>query len=232
MFNTKELKKESYILFFYFLFLTPTDIIEPEKINDSPLLEDVKKAIVKFCNEQYDDNNSYEEFNELYPDLSNIGIAYGETPDEKYEISFVLNLVDHEWYQKVDDKVIDTGNFVEPSSSNMSDYPLNNIKAFLNNTSWEDLVRIDDEDKLKAVTGLEIDDDGNFYDPLAKDMDNDGIPDRYDHDFRDSDYEESTFDVDGINKEEKPSILGQIKSYQNESKSLEKQDNKDKEQER
>ena len=114
----------------------------------------------------------------------------------------------------------------------MSDYPLNNIKAFLNNTSWEDLVRIDDEDKLKAVTGLEIDDDGNFYDPLAKDMDNDGIPDRYDHDFRDSDYEESTFDVDGINKEEKPSILGQIKSYQNESKSLEKQDNKDKEQER
>ena len=34
------------------------------------------------------------------------------------------------------------------------------------------------------------------YDPLGKDLDNDGIIDRYDNDFRDSDYFESTYDVE------------------------------------
>ena len=34
-----------------------------------------------------------------------------------------------------------------------------------------------------------------IYDPLGKDLDNDGIIDRYDNDFRDSDYFESTYDV-------------------------------------
>ena len=38
--------------------------------------------------------------------------------------------------------------------------------------------------------------DGKIYDPLEKDLDNDGIIDRYDNDFRDSDYFESTYDVD------------------------------------
>lgn len=34
------------------------------------------------------------------------------------------------------------------------------------------------------------------YDPLGKDLDNDGIIDRYDNDFRDSDYFESTYDLE------------------------------------
>ena len=33
---------------------------------------------------------------------------------------------------------------------------------------------------------------GKIYDPLGQDLDNDGIIDRYDNDFRDSDYFEST----------------------------------------
>ncbi|EJP24222.1 NlpC/P60 family protein [Peptostreptococcaceae bacterium AS15] len=41
-----------------------------------------------------------------------------------------------------------------------------------------------------------------IYDPLGKDMDNDGIIDRYDNDFRNSDYFESSYDVDGLNKQE------------------------------
>ena len=39
------------------------------------------------------------------------------------------------------------------------------------------------------------------YDPLSQDLDNDGIIDRYDNDFRDSDYFESTYDVDGLEKD-------------------------------
>ncbi|KXB48115.1 hypothetical protein HMPREF3188_00199 [Tissierellia bacterium KA00581] len=54
-------------------------------------------------------------------------------------------------------------------------------------SSFDDLVSVDEED-LKQALGLEIDDDGNFYDRLAKNLDNDGVPDRYDNDFRDSDY--------------------------------------------
>lgn len=54
-------------------------------------------------------------------------------------------------------------------------------------SSFDDLVSVDEED-LKQALGLKIDDDGNFYDPLAKNLDNDGVPDRYDNDFKDSDY--------------------------------------------
>jgi putative helicase len=107
----------------------------------------------------------------------------------------------------------------------------NEIEIF----SFEDLVYVDSED-LKAALGLDIDDEGNFYDPLAKDLDNDGIADRYDNDFRDSDYFESTFDVeDNVHSkgettqksEDKPSILGQIRAYQNEIKTGEKQTTKE-----
>lgn len=62
-------------------------------------------------------------------------------------------------------------------------------------SSFSDLVYVDFED-LRAATGLDIDDEGNFYGPLSKDLDNDGIPDRYDNDFKDSDYFESTYDVE------------------------------------
>ena len=45
--------------------------------------------------------------------------------------------------------------------------------------------------------------DGKIYDPLGKDLDNDGIIDRYDNDFRDSDYFESTYDVeDNLHKKD------------------------------
>ena len=45
---------------------------------------------------------------------------------------------------------------------------------------------------------------GKVYDPLGQDLDNDGIIDRYDNDFRDSDYFESTYDVeDNLPQKEK-----------------------------
>ena len=95
-----------------------------------------------------------------------------------------------------------------------------------------------DEEELKQAIGLEIDDEGNFYDPLSKDLDNDGIVDGYDNDFKDSDYFESTYDVeDNLHTKEeaaqktgdKSSILGQIRAYQEESKTEEKQTAKEQE---
>lgn len=62
--------------------------------------------------------------------------------------------------------------------------------------------RVSDKGNITSVTETGRADyvtevkDGKIYDPLGKDLDNDGIIDRYDNDFRDSDYFESTYDVE------------------------------------
>ncbi|HEN7477082.1 TPA: DEAD/DEAH box helicase family protein [Streptococcus agalactiae] len=206
-----------------------------EKRNDNPLVEDVKRAIIDFCNREYEENHSYDEFNTLYPDLKHIGIAYTNTPDERHGIQYELDLEEKIWTQYIDDIPIKTESFdYENKGENEA---LRNMKNEIEMSSFSDLVYVDSED-LRAALGLDIDDEGNFYDPLSKDLDNDGIPDRYDNDFKDSDYFESTYDVEDNfhNKEEtaqksedKPSILGQIRAYQNESKTEEKQKTKEQE---
>lgn len=206
-----------------------------EKRNDNPLVEDVKRAIIDFCNREYEENHSYDEFDTLYPDLKHIGIAYTNTPDERHSIQYELNLEDKTWTQYIEDIPIKTESFdYENKGENEA---LRNMKNEIELSSFSDLVYVDSED-LRAALGLEIDDEGNFYDPLSKDLDNDGIADRYDNDFKDSDYFESTYDVEdnfhskeesSQKSEDKPSILGQIRAYQNESKTEEKQTTKEQE---
>ena len=77
-----------------------------------------------------------------------------------------------------------------------------------------------DKDSVAAVSETGRSDyitevkDGKIYDPLGKDLDNDGIIDRYDNDFRDSDYFESTYDVDD-NLHKKDEFFGNSpKSYE------------------
>ncbi|HAZ6778141.1 TPA: DEAD/DEAH box helicase family protein [Enterococcus faecalis] len=206
-----------------------------EKRNDNPLVEDVKRAIIDFCNREYEENHSYDEFDTLYPDLKHIGIAYTNTPDERHGIQYELNLEAKTWTHYIDDTPIKTESFdYENKGENEA---LRNMKNEIELSSFEDLVYVDSED-LKVALGLDIDDEGNFYDPLSKDLDNDGIADRYDNDFKDSDYFESTYDVeDNLHTKEeatqktgdKPSILGQIRAYQEESKTEEKQTAKEQE---
>lgn len=80
--------------------------------------------------------------------------------------------------------------------------------------------RASDKDSVAAVSETGRSDyitevkDGKIYDPLGKDLDNDGIIDRYDNDFRDSDYFESTYDVDD-NLHKKDELIGSSpKSYE------------------
>ena len=206
-----------------------------EKRNDNPLVEDVKRAIIDFCNGEYEENHSYDEFDKLYPDLKHIGIAYTNTPDERYGIQYELNLEAKTWTQYIDDIPIKTESFdYENKGENEA---LRNMKNEIELSFFEDLIYVDSED-LRVATGLDIDDEGNFYDSLAKDLDNDEIADRYDNDFKDSYYFESTYDVeDNLHSkrettqksEDKPSILGQIRAYQNESITEEKQTTKEQE---
>ncbi|HGD0334895.1 TPA: helicase-related protein [Streptococcus agalactiae] len=206
-----------------------------EKRNDNPLVEDVKRAIIDFCNREYEENHSYDEFDTLYPDLKHIGIAYTDTPDERHGIQFELDLENYTATQYVNDVVVSHYDYVKENGS--VEKALDVIKFEMENGEFNTFVSVDEEE-LKQAMGLEIDDEGNFYDPLSKDLDNDGIADRYDNDFKDSDYFESTYDVeDNLHTkeeatqktEDKPSILGQIRAYQEESKTEEKQTAKEQE---
>ena len=164
-----------------------------EKRNDNPLVEDVKKAIIDFYNREYEENRSYDEFDTLYPDLKHIGIAYTNTPDERYGIQYELNLVEKTWTQYVDDTPIKTESFdYENKGENKG---LRSMKNEIEMSYFSDLVYIDSED-LRAATGLYIDDEGNFYSPLSKDLDNGSIPDRHDNDFKDGDCFESRYDAE------------------------------------
>ena len=208
------------------------DMGEVEELeNESPLLEDLKRAIVDYSNYEFSESNSYEDFDKLYPDLSHIGLAYTETPDGKHSIQYEVNLEEKTWTQYVDNVAIRTESFVEEDIPNSQ--AIKDMTEAIKMSSFDDLVSVDEED-LKQALGLEIDDDGNFYDPLAKDLDNDGIPDRYDNDFKDSDYFESTYDVeDNLHaREEKPSILGQISKFKSEEEKDKNQEKSEKGQER
>ena len=208
------------------------DMGEVEELeNQSPLLEDLKRAIVDYSNYEFSESNSYDDFDKLYPDLSHIGLAYTETPDGKHSIQYEVNLEEKTWTQYVDNVAIRTESFVEEDISNSQ--AIKDMTEAIKMSSFDDLVSVDEED-LKQALGLEIDDDGNFYDPLAKDLDNDGIPDRYDNDFKDSDYFESTYDVeDNLHaREEKPSILGQISKFKSEEEKDKNQEKNEKGQER
>lgn len=208
------------------------DMGEVEELeNQLPLLEDLKRAIVDYSNYEFSESKSYEDFDKLYPDISHIGLAYTETPDGKHSIQYEVNLEEKTWTQYVDDVAIRTESFVEEDISNSQ--AIKDMTEAIKMSSFDDLISVDEED-LKQALGLEIDDDGNFYDPLAKDHDNDGIPDRYDNDFKDSDYFESTYDVeDNLHaREEKPSILGQISKFKSEEEKDKNQEKNEKGQER
>ena len=79
--------------------------------------------------------------------------------------------------------------------------------------------RVSDKGNITSVTETGRADyvtevkDGKIYDPLGKDLDNDGIIDRYDNDFRDSDYFESTYDVEDNLSHKEKSLENSFKNH-------------------
>jgi hypothetical protein len=182
--------------------------------NLSPLIEDVKRAIVDYLNKEFGEDHTYEDFNTLFPDEGHIGLAYTTTEDGNHEIQYEISLKDYSWTQYLDNKEVSHGSYLkdEDGEAVNKEQALEAFLLDLKYGEFDDYVRVDEND-LREKLGLEIDDDGNYYDPLEKDMDNDGIPDRYDNDFRSSNYFESTYDVDGFKKDDKESTLGKLEKY-------------------
>lgn len=211
------------------------DMGEVEELeNTSPLMEDLKRAIIDYSNEEFGEEHRYEDFDKLYPDLAHVGIAYTEILDGEYGVQYELNLEELTWSQYINDIRVDGGSFDFDDLGRES--ALENMISQMHMSSFEDFVYVSDEVMIDKL-GLEMDEQGNFYDSLAKDLDNDGLSDRYDNDFKDSDYFESTFDVEdnlhSRESEEKPSILGQIKEMkENDSRTKPEKEQKDNDRER
>lgn len=181
--------------------------------NPSPLLEDVKRGIIEFRNQEYDENNTVDMFNTLYLDLKHVALACTETEDDRHSIQYELNLEDKTWTQYVDEVAVAVESFAREGEEQID--PLRNMKDEIELSDFSDLVYIEESplnDLIRRIENARLEED-----PLAKDMDNDGIPDRNDNAFQDNDYLESAYDVDEQIKEpeptEKPSILQQIADF-------------------
>lgn len=175
------------------------------KEEKNPLLEEVKEELIHFLNKEYDEAHSIEDFDTMFPDLTDIGLAYTTTPDEKHEIQTSLDLINYKMNTYVDNTLIDSFQYTYDPLNASDTKELIQIKTNIGFWDFNELVYVDEE-KLKASLGLEIDEDGNFYDPLSKDMDLDGVMDRYDADFRDSKVQ-SFGDLD---KKEKTSVMDRL----------------------
>ena len=185
------------------------DMRKSENISqDNPLLEEVKEELIDFLNREYDEENRLEDFDTIFPDLTDIGIAYTTTPDEKHEIQVSLDLINYKMNTYVDKNLIDSFQYTYDPLDASDLKELVQIKTSIGFWDFSELVSVNEE-KLREVMGFEIDDDGNFYDPLSKDMDLDGIIDRNDADFRDSKVQE----IGDFEGKEKTSIMDKLKEY-------------------
>ena len=178
---------------------------EDIKEEKNPLLEEVKEELIHFINKEYDEAHNVEDFDTMFPDLTDVGVAYTTTPDEKHEIQTSLDLINYKLNTYVDSTLIDSFQYTYDPLDASDTKELIQIKTGIAFWDFNELVYVD-EKKLKAALGLEIDDDGNFYDPLSKDMDLDGVADRYDADFRDS----TVQNIGDLYKREKSSVIDRL----------------------
>ena len=172
------------------------------------LLEEVKEELIHFLNKEYEETHSIEDFDTLFPDLSDIRLAYTTTPDEEHEIQTSLDLIDYKMNTYVDNTLVNSFQYTYDPLDASDRSELVQIKASIGFWDFNELIYVDEE-KLKEVLGLEIDDDGNFYDPLEKDTDLDGVADRYDADFRDSKVQS----IGDLNKRDRNSVVDKLNGY-------------------
>lgn len=73
-----------------------------------------------YCQREFGDNYTYENFSKEFPDEKHIGLAYTTTPDENHEIQYELNLEDLIGTQSIDGEVITTIDYLKEFGSEES----------------------------------------------------------------------------------------------------------------
>ncbi|MCA0385878.1 MAG: hypothetical protein LCH34_09800 [Firmicutes bacterium] len=169
------------------------NMLENEPVKVVSELDKAKEYIMDFIANEYEEDRKPFEFE----NLERIEIAYTTTEDEKHGIQATIDLVNFAVNTYVDDILVLTDSY--GSLKELNNYALQHL-------DYGSLVYVDDVD-IERVEKLTID----------KDTDLDGVVDRYDSDFRDSDVmtngdlDEKSNDKSGV---ERPSILGQLKKNQ------------------
>lgn len=157
--------------------------------NDSPFLADLKAAIVEYNNTFVLSGKKpldYGEFGEAYGDEHNIKLFFpGSVKQDSY---LSLDLTDLSWLRVVEGKENGRGTFFfEPEDGKdgelmkeMSPHFLAEfIRGIISARSAQRLMEMQNQDYALYLKR-------SFYDPLSLDTDLDGVPDRFDSDFRDS----------------------------------------------
>jgi N12 class adenine-specific DNA methylase len=169
------------------------NMLENEPLQEVSELNRAKDYIMDFIANEYEEDLKPFEFE----NLERIDIAYTTTEDEKHGIQASIDLVNFSVNTYVDDTLVHTDSY--GSLKELNDFALQHL-------DYGSLVYVDDVD-IERVEKLTID----------KDTDLDGVIDRFDSDFRDSEVM-TTGDLDEKIKDksstERPSILGQLKKNQ------------------
>ncbi len=185
----------------------------PNLVEDkNPLLTNLEYSIIDFLNTEYENDYSLSDFDKIYRSYDEVDIAYGES-NNGHPIQFSLNLKDLSSLLYFDSTLVEKTEYLTDETG--VDDALVEIKEVIDLNSFEDLVAIDEEKYCKKL-GYEYKED--VYDPLSKDLDNDGVTDRYDADFRDSDVQdignlENDSEVSTIDKLEK--FKDKVETYEN-----------------
>ena len=207
------------------------DIGDVEELeNPSPTMENVKKAVIDFMNRETQTEYSYDDFDRLFPDLNHVMLAKGNWSNNSHEYAYELDLENFTVTRYFDNMVLIKHDLFADKKMVDEDKKAN-IVSMLNSLTMKQALDLTSKGVKAALEdrfNINVNDLSETYDPLVNDMDNDGVPDRYDNDFRDSDYFESTYDVeDNLHSKEendKPSILNKIHQYQAEIKDEDKRE--------
>ena len=157
--------------------------------NDSPFLADLKAAIVEYNNTFVLSGKKpmdYGEFGEAYGDLHNVKLLFpGSVKQDGY---LSLDLHDLSWTRVVEGKENGRGTFFfEPEDGKDSElvkemsphFLAEFIREIISARGAQKLLEMQSQDYALYLKR-------SFYDPLSLDTDLDGVPDRFDTEFRDS----------------------------------------------
>lgn len=132
-------------------------------IKKEELLEDLKKAIIDYNNREFETDYKYEDFDKVFPNTEEIGLAYTTDPDGEHTIQSTIDLDYQEYRQYVDDKLIVCQPFSWKPNQDILD-GIRDMTQKINEYSFNDFAYVE-EDFLYQALGLKKDDEGNFYDP-------------------------------------------------------------------
>lgn len=182
-----------------------------------PTEENLKNAIMSFLSKE-NDNEMLKQviFNDLFPDRSKITLYKSGTDNSKKadnkNIAISLDLTNQERPVLV--------TYVDDIAYCQKTIEVEDLLSLLSKASGQDLFNFTIIDNRENLQSKYINEKTQIYDPLSQDMDGDGIIDRYDNDFRDSDYFESTYDVED-NLHQKESTIEKLDYYKEKIRSQE-----------